>query len=63
MFFNVKKTRLGGNMTKDPENIKDACKKKGNNPFLFITGRTEMTCRLRKEKKAGFNGKKNWALE
>lgn len=38
-------------MTKDPENIKDACKEKGNNAFLFIAGRTEITCRLRKEKK------------
>lgn len=49
--FNVKKSRLGENMTEDPKNIKDDCKEKGNNPLSFIADRTEVTCRLRKAKR------------
>lgn len=56
--FNAKKTRLRGNMTKDPENIKNGCKEKGNNPFLFIAGRTS-NFQVKKEKKLFSNGKEN----
>lgn len=53
-------------MTKDSENIRDGCKQKGNNLFLFIVGRTEVTehdrnnLQVKKRKKGN---KENFTLE
>lgn len=46
-------------MTKHTENFKYGCKNKGNNLFLFVEGRREVTHILRKEKKHFSNGKEN----
>jgi len=46
-------------MTNDPENIKDSCKEKGNNPFSFIASGIAVTCMLRKKKKYFLNVRKS----